>query len=196
MKTAKSFDTRKLVLLALLTAIVVVLQVLASLLPVYPFRLALVLVPIVIGAALIGRAAGAWLGFVFGFVVLVTSPDVIAFMTFSAPATILVVLLRGVLAGLAAAVVYKLLAKKSKTAGVITAAVICPIVNTGIFVLGMYVFFLPLISEWAGGAASVTSFIFLGMIGVNFIFELAINLVFSSVIVRLIQYGQDKRRRA
>jgi len=173
-----------------------VLQVLASLLPVYPFRLALVLVPIVIGAALIGRAAGAWLGFVFGFVVLVTSPDVIAFMTFSAPATILVVLLRGVLAGLAAAVVYKLLAKKSKTAGVITAAVICPIVNTGIFVLGMYVFFLPLISEWAGGAASVTSFIFLGMIGVNFIFELAINLVFSSVIVRLIQYGQDKRRRA
>ena len=187
------FDTRKLVLLALLTAIVVVLQAVASLIPVYPFRLTLVLVPMVIGAALIGRSAGAWLGFAFGLVVLVSSPDVIPFMQFSAPATILLVLLKGALAGLAAGFIYKLLEKKSKTVAVISAAVICPIVNTGIFVLGMYFFFLPLISEWAVEATSVTSFIFIGMIGVNFILEFAVNLVFSPVIVRLIQYGQSRR---
>jgi uncharacterized membrane protein len=192
MNTAK-IDTRKLILLALLTAIVVVLQMMASLLPVYPFRLTLVLVPIVIGAALVGRAAGAWLGFVFGFVVLVSSPDVAIFMAYSAPATILVILLRGTLAGLSAGIVYNLLAKKSKTVAVVAAAVICPIVNTGLFILGLYVFFLPLITDWAVGFANVTVFIFLGMIGINFIFEFAVNLVLSPVIVRLIQYGQDRR---
>jgi hypothetical protein len=38
------------------------------------------------------------------------------------------------------------------------------------------------------GAASVTAFIFLIMVGMNFILELTINLILSPTIVRLIQY--------
>ena len=191
MGTKKSFDTSKLVLLAMLTTIVAVLQLLASYFPVYPFTLNLVLMPIVIGAALLGKAAGAWLGFVFGFAVLVSDRSVIYFMQFNAPATILVILGRGAAIGFAAAAVYKLLENKGKTFAVISAALVAPIVNTGIFILGMYVFFLPLISQWAVGFNTVTAFIFLAMVGINFIFEFAVNLVLSPTIVRIIQYRRS-----
>jgi len=193
MNTNKRFDTRKLVFLALLTAIVVVLQALATIIPVYPFRLNLVLIPIVVGAAMISPLAGCWLGLVFGAVVLWTSPDVIPFMTYSPFAAILVVLARGVMAGLSAGWVYNALADKGKTVAVIAAAATCSFMNTGIFIIGIYVFFLPLLAEWGvAGAANIASFIFFVMIGFNFLFEFSINIIFSPSIVRLIRYGQSK----
>ena len=194
MKTTKRFDTRKLVLLALLTAIVVVLQTLAAILPVYPFTLTLVLVPMVIGAALVNAYAGGWLGLVFGLAVLL-SGNANLFIAVDPLATIFVVLLKGALAGLASGAVYKLFAAKNKTAATVIAAAVCPIVNTGIFIIGSYVFFLPTLTDWASsfGYETATAFIFLGMVGANFLIELGINLVLSPVIVRLIQYGQEKR---
>ena len=58
--------TRKLVLSAVMTAIVVILQVMAvvtrAILP--AFSINLVLIPIVIGAAIGGVGLGGWLGFI------------------------------------------------------------------------------------------------------------------------------------
>ena len=192
------FDTQKLVLLALLTAIVFVLQLLAILArPLFPlFTITLVLIPIIIGAALIGVYAGAWLGLAFGFAVLL-SGDAAAFLAINVPGTILVVLFKGALAGLASGVVYSLIAKKGRTAAAIVSAAICPIVNTGIFVVGTYLFFLETIKEWGAGAGyeNATAYIFLGLVGINFLVELGINIVLCPVIVRLIQYRQDRRAR-
>ena len=117
MNTAKSFDTRKLVLLALFTAIVVVLQAFSAYIRFGPFSITLVLMPITIGAALIGVYAGAWLGFVFMLVVLLTG-DAAAFMALRPAVTIVSVLLRGVILGVVTGGVYKLIAKKSKTANI------------------------------------------------------------------------------
>jgi len=189
MKQLKSIDTQKLVLLALLTAIVLVLQLLSSFIPVYPFRLNLVIIPIVIGAAMISPLAGLWLGFVFGFVVLVSSADVMPFMIFSPLATTVVILLRGALSGLAAGFTYRALENRNKTIAVMVAAFVCAITNTGLFVAGMYLFFLPLIAEWGvSGAAETASFIFIGMIGFNFLIEMIVNLIFCPAIVRLAQF--------
>lgn len=193
MKT-RSFDTRKLVLLALLTAIVIVLQVLATVIPVYPFRLALVLVPIVVGAALISPLAGGWLGLVFGFVVLL-DPTVAPFWALNPAATIVVILLRGILTGLGAGFLYKLIAMKHKTVAVVSAAAAAPIINTGLFILGLYVFFMPIV-EGLGEFFphfNVAQIIFLGMVGINFPLEFAVNLVLSPAIVRLIQYAKDRK---
>ena len=194
MKTAKRIETRKLVLLGLLTAIVVVLQALAAVLPVYPFTLTLSLVPMVIGAALVSPLAGGWLGLVFGFVVLITG-NANPFLVISPIATVLLCLAKGAFAGLLAGVVYHQLAKKSKTVATIVAAMVCPIVNTGIFVIGCYTFFLPTLKEWAAAFdfENATAYIFLGMISFNFIFEVVINIVLSPVIIRLVQYGQDRK---
>ena len=196
MNTTKRMDTRKLVLLALLTAIVVVLQVLAIVTrPLLPlFSISLVLLPITVGAALVGIYAGGWLGLAFGLAVLL-SGDAAPFMVIDPLGTVFLVLLKGALAGLAAGAVYKLFAAKSKTVAAIIAAAICPLVNTGIFVIGSYAFFLPTLTEWASafGFENATAYIFLGMIGVNFLIELGLNLILIPVIVRLIQYGQDRR---
>jgi len=198
MKLNRSFNTRKLVLLALLTGIVILLQFLGAFIRFGPFSVSLVLMPIVIGAALIGVYAGGWLGLVFGFVVLL-SGDAAPFLVVDPAATIFVVLLKGALAGLAAGAVYKLLAGKNRTIAAIGAGMVCPIVNSGIFIIGSYVFFIPTLTGWAeaaGDFANVTEFIFIGMVGVNFLFEFGLNLVLCPTVVRLIQYGQDRRQRS
>ena len=193
-KQKNTIVTRKLVLLGLLTAIVFVLQFVGAAIRFGPFSITLVLMPIVVGAALIGVYAGAWLGFVFGLVVLL-SGDAGAFLAINPFGAVLVVLLKGALAGFAAGAAYRVLCQKSRTVAAVVAGAVCPIVNTGVFIVGAYVFFLPTIVEWgeAAGYASPTAFIFLGMISFNFLFELGLNLVLSPVIVRLIQYGQDRR---
>ena len=188
----RSFSTHKIVLLGLFTGIVVVLQYLGAFIRFGPFSISLVLLPIAVGAALIGASAGGWLGFVFGLVVLLTG-DAAPFLAVNAFGTIFLVLLKGSLAGYAAGIAYTLLSKKDRTLAAIAAAAVCPLVNTGIFIVGSYVFFLPTLTLWgeAAGAANVTAFIFFGMVGANFFVELGLNLILSPVLVRLIHYGQD-----
>ena len=186
-KGSHQVDIVKLVGVALFTAIVVVLQYLGSFIKFGPFSISLVLVPIVIGAALYGRTAGAWLGFVFSVVVLL-QPDTSLFYQANFVGTIVVVLLKGTLAGLLAGVVYKALEKKNVTLAVIAAAFTCPVVNTGIFLLGSVIFFMDTIRTWAAGS-NVFVFMIVGLVGFNFLFELAVNMLLSPVIVRLIQVG-------
>ncbi|MBQ3481517.1 MAG: ECF transporter S component [Oscillospiraceae bacterium] len=202
----KRFDTRTLTGMALLTAVVVILQLLGAFVRFGPFSISLVLIPIVVGAALYGAAAGAWFGFVFGMVVLL-SGDAAAFLVVNPLGAILVVMLKGALAGLCSGLVYKALGnrgeksampagdgkKKGVDLAVIAAAVICPVVNTGVFLLGCLIFFLPTISEWAAamGFESVGRYMILGLVGGNFIFELLFNIVLSPVIVRLIKVGRN-----
>lgn len=184
--------TKTMVGVGLLTAIVVVLQALAvAIRPTGVFNISLVLVPIVVGAALYGYKAGAWLGFVFSIVVLFT--DAGAFLAVSVPGTIITVILKGTLAGLVAGLVYLLLEKKNRYVAVVVSAIACPIVNTGIFLLGCMVFFLDTINGWgaAAGFENVGFYLIFGMVGVNFLIEMAVNIVLSSVIVRLIRIGKN-----
>ena len=192
---SKRFNTRKLTGLALLTAVVVILQFLGAFIRFGPFSISLVLIPIVVGAALYGVLAGAWLGFVFGLVVLL-SGDAAAFLVISPIGTILVVLLKGALAGLCAGAVYKALSKVNETVAVIVAAIVAPVVNTGIFLLGCLVFFLPTVTEWsqAMGFESVGKYMILGLVGGNFLFELLFNVVLSPVIVRLVRLGKKENK--
>ena len=92
-------------------------------------------------------------------------------------------------AGLLAGLVYQLLAGKSRTLAVIAAGVVAPVVNTGIFLLGCRLFFYGTIQTWAteAGFESAGLFMVTAFVGVNFLVELAVNLVLSSGIVRIIQ---------
>lgn len=181
--------TSKVVGLGLFTAIVVVLQFLGSFIKFGPFSITLVLAPIVIGAALYGIGAGTYLGLVFGATVLI-SGDAAAFLTINPIGTVIIVLLKGMLAGLAAGLVYSLISKASSLAGVIVAGVVCPIVNTGIFLAGCYIFF----QEWLVAVFGTTGFVTVvaGLVGVNFLVELGINMVLSTAIVKIIDLGKKQ----
>lgn len=176
--------------MGILTAIVVVLQSLAIAIRFGTFNITLVLVPIVVGAALYGWKAGAWLGFVFGVVVLFT--DAGAFLAINVPGTIATCILKGAFAGAAAGAVYNLVSKKNKVAAVISAGVVSPVVNTGLFLLGCYAFFFDTIKEWAAGAGfeDAGTYMMTAFVGLNFVVELAINLVLSSAIVLIISLGK------
>ena len=181
----------------ILAALVIVLQAIATFIQFGPFVITLALVPIVIGAALFGVKAGAILGGMFGIVVLIatiTAADPGAHMLWIANpiATALVILLRGILAGAAAGCVYGWVAKKNKYVGVVAAAIICPIVNTGVFLAAMYFIFPSFLALWADGAHTVY-FLLVGLAGINFLVELVINMVCSPAIVRIIHIGKTTR---
>lgn len=181
-------QTRLLVLGAVFTALVIVLQFLGTFIRFGMFSISLVLLPIIIGAATCGYKIGAWLGFVFGVVVLL-SGDATAFLTVNYWGTIATVLVKGTLCGLVAGLVYSALAKYNQYLAVMAAAIICPIVNTGIFLLGCQIFFLETIKEWgaAAGFNNVAAYMFLGLAGGNFLFELGTNLVLSPAVVRVLK---------
>ncbi len=180
-------NTKTLVGTALLTALVIVLQMLSLVIPpIGPFRISLVLIPIVIGAAMYGYKAGAWLGFVFGIVVVLT--DAGAFLAVNVIGTVITCLLKGAVAGLVAGIVYSLIEKKNRTVAVIVAALVTPVVNTGIFLLGCSVFFMDTINQWAAGAgyASAGAFMIGGLVGFNFLIEMAVNIILNPVIIRVL----------
>lgn len=181
--------TQKVVGMGLFTAIIVALQMLASAIKFGPFSITLVLAPIVIGAALYGIGAGAWLGLTFGVTVLI-SGDAAAFLTINPIGTVLTVIAKGMVAGIVAAVIYKAIEKKNKTVAVVAAGIACPIVNTGIFLIGCYLFF----REWLIAVFGTTGFatVITGLVSVNFAVELGINMLLASVIVRIIDLGKKQ----
>ena len=197
-KKRTRMSTENLTMGAILTALVVILQFLAlgikALMPFLPFTFSLVLIPIVIGAAKCGPYMGAWLGFVFGVIVLL-SGDAAAFLMINSIGTILTVLVKGTLCGLASGFVYRLLEKKQKTVAVYVAAAVCPMVNTGIFFLGCVAFFMDTVAEWAvafGFGDNVALYMFVGLAGVNFLFEFFVNILLSPVIIRALNLKKNQ----
>jgi len=183
--------TKNMVGVGLFTAIVVVLQFLGGGIKFGMFSISLVLLPIVVGAALYGWKSGAWLGFAFGAAVLL-SGDAAAFLVINPAATVLVVLTKGAACGLVAGMTYQLLEKLNKTAAVFASAVVCPVVNTGVFLLGCHLFFLETVAQWGAalGYENAAAYMFLGLAGFNFLIELGVNILLAPVIVRLIRIGK------
>lgn len=183
--------TKSMVGVGLFTAIVVVLQFLGGGIKFGMFSISLVLVPIVVGSAIYGGKAGAWLGFAFGAAVLL-SGDAAAFLVINPLATVLVVLVKGIACGLVAGLLYRLFEKLNRTIAVFAAAMICPMVNTGIFLLGCQFFFLETVAEWGAalGYENAAAYMFLGLAGLNFLIELGVNIILAPVIVRLIRIGK------
>ena len=173
--------------MAVLTAVVVILQLISVFFRFGPFSITLVLVPVILGSMLFGPWAGAWLGLVFGATVLL-SGDAAAFLVVNPFGTVVTVLGKGFLAGLVAGLVYRLIARKNEWAALFASSFVCPIVNTGVFLLGCLVFFMPTINEWAAeaGAPNAGYYLICGMVGINFLIELGLNLLIAPGLYRLV----------
>ena len=180
----KTIDIKKLTYLAILSAIVFLLQIISFFMRGPVFSLTFVLVPIVIGVALCGFGAGPWLGFVFGVAVLVTG-DANLFLSINAFGTIVTVILKGIFAGAAAAGVYKALVGINKYVAVVVAAITAPLVNTGTFFVGCLLFFNDYIASLAGDT-NIALFIVTAFIGFNFLIEVAVNMILVPTVYRLI----------
>ena len=189
---------KRMATVALLMALVVVLQFIGGMIPpIGGFSISLVLIPIVLGAALYGPGTGALLGAVFGLVVTVnciTGADIGGQMVFLANPIlcIAVVMGKGILAGLASGFVYKALKGVNSYVAMLLAAAVCPIVNTGTFVICMLTFFKDVLSVWAGGG-DIMAYVLSGLMLCNFVPELIINLVFSPAGQRILHTVEKKQ---
>ncbi len=186
----------RMVQMALLVALVFVLQTFGSFIKIGPLPLSFVLVPIVIGAIHLGPSCGAILGGVFGVITMImgiSGVDVFSHMLWEASPIwfIIVCLLKAILAGLGSAVIYqglnKLFGGKHVTVSTIIASVSAPIINTGIFVVGMLLFFGGVAESFVNESyTSAVEVVLLMLAGFNFLGEFAVNLVLSPAIVRIV----------
>ena len=195
MKTTNKqrMDTRQLVLLALLTALVALLAYLGGFVKIGGLAsISLTLIPVVIGAALCGPAAGAWLGGVAGVVFFMTA-DAAFWMSLSIPGTIITVMVKGIASGFLAGLAYRLLERFNRYVAVLVAAIVCPVVNTGIFLLGCLLFFMDAVNAGAAGEGiSVAAYLIIFYVGLNFVFELLSNILLSPAVVRLLNIRKKK----
>ncbi len=197
-KANKKFDTYRLTALGILTAIIIVLQIFSTFVKFGPFSITLALIPIVIGAAMFGAGAGAYLGAVFGVVVLlmcVFGADVGGAMVWNASPLLcaLLVILKGTLAGFEAGVHYRALESSNKIVATVVAALVSPLVNTGIFILGMMIFFKDILAAWAGGS-DVLYYIIFVMTGVNFLVEVGTNIVLCPVVAKIMEAVKKQKK--
>lgn len=189
----KSFFTAKNVtILGVLTAIIVVLQIFGSYFRIGTISLSFVLVPIVIGGIMTGVIGGTILGFIFGVITLVmgiVGADQFTFILFSDHPflTILTCVIKGSAAGFMSGFVYKLLKDKNLTLSTFAASAVAPIVNTGLFIVGAFCMADTLNSNFVAENSNVVYFIFIGCAGINFLIELAINLVLAPSVCKIIK---------
>lgn len=182
---------RKMTGVALLMALVVVLQMVGGMIPpVGGFTISLVLIPIVLGAALYGPKTGALLGATFGVVVIIgciTGTDPGGAMVFQANPILCIVLVlaKGILAGFLSGVVYAVMKGKNETLAMVLAAAVCPVANTGTFIAGMAAFFIDVLAAWAGGG-DILGYVLSGLVLCNFVPELIINVIFSGAGTRIL----------
>ena len=189
MKNKKHTSVVRLTSLALLAALVVVLQTVATGIKIGPVPISLTLVPIVVGAILFGQGAGAFLGGVFGVVCLIAgiagTDQFTNLLWVASPFWLTLVCVgKAVLCGWVAGLVYKALSK-NQTLGCIAAAICAPIVNTGVFAVGMLTVFRSILQDFAGGTDIVIVRV-----------ELGVNAVLSAAIARIVKAVQKSHGEA
>ena len=183
MEKEKFFSAKKLAALAMLTALVIVLQIFGSYFAIGAVRLSFVLIPIVVGAIVLGPLYGAFLG--FGIVGL--DPFTQVLFTEHPFLTALTCFIKAIAAGFLSGLAYKLIKSKSELAAVFVAAAVAPIVNTGIFILGALTMYDSINAMAVANNASVVYFLFILCAGVNFLIEFALNMVLAPSVCRVIR---------
>lgn len=186
-----SLMIKKLVGLATLTALVIVLQLLSNNVTFGNLSITLALIPIAVGAILYGPLAGLFLGMVMGGIVLTGADTQTYFLSVNPAATVVLCLVKSGVAGLVSGLLFKLfafIAKKQSNvnkkkalfaAGIIVAALVVPLVNTFIFIIGAVIFFSVYYPSLEAAIAAV--------IGTNFLVEFIISAALSPALVTLVK---------
>lgn len=183
-----SIMIKRLVGLATLCAITFVLQFwIAGILPKLPIgggtAINLALIPVVVGAILYGPVGGLTVGLFLGAVTLLPGQGAEGFYVnwYMTILAIVLCLAKAGLAGFLSGLVFKLLFKKNYYVAIYAAAIVAPIVNTGIFLL----LYGVLIYIMTGSAYGPTFVATAAAVWIVFLVELAVNILFAPALATL-----------
>ena len=189
------FTAKRITGMAVLLALVIVLQAFGGSISIGAVQLNFTLIPIVLGAILYGVVVGGILGFACGVVVLIQvimglSPFYTLIWTHTPVVAALTCVVKTTVAGLVSGWLFKLIARKNPYVAVFVAAGVVPIINTALFIVGCLfmgesiTLFQNMLPDFAG--MNPFTFILVGLVTFNFFIELAINLVLAPVVYRVI----------
>ena len=197
MEKKKFFSAKNVAVLGVLMALVIVVQAFGGSISIGVVQLNFSLIPIVLGAIVLGPLAGALLGFACGVVILVQVlmglvPFYVLIWTNDPIVTTLTCLLKTTVAGLVSGFLFQWLEKKNKIVAVFVASGIVPLVNTAIFVLGCLC--MTSVYQMSDGT-NVLAFILVSIVTFNFFIELAINLVVAPALNEVYRVVEKRFRR-
>lgn len=200
MRNKNSRNIRRLTGISLLLAVAVALGFLANYVTFGPISITLSLIPLVMAGVIYGPIAGLIVGLAIGAVTIV-APGTISMIAAlqsvsSLPAwvvtleTIFVCLVKMGMAGLIPGLIFKFLKKKHFNLGVILAGISAPIVNTGLFAFFMSTLMRnDLNAAYNQNGANFAYFLFIGMIGINFLVEFSVNAILSPALVYISKFA-------
>ena len=175
------FNTKTIVITGLLLALEIIFQLIGNYLQIGPANINLSLVPVVIAGFIGGPISAAILGFFNGIMALLSPSTIAFFMPMSPVGTVLVCLLKCTLAGVVSSLVYRWLTKLANVhVATPVAAALVPIINTGLFILGSFIFFREWIFAEGRDVVGAWGFVIIGVVGWNFLIELGTTLVLST----------------
>ncbi|MBQ9755987.1 MAG: ECF transporter S component [Clostridia bacterium] len=184
----KFFSTKNVVYLAILTALLVVLNLLSTVFKIIT-NVNLTLIPIVLGALLLGVKGGLILGLISGlmtFIFGVTGVDPFTNILFvNQPIlTFLTCTVKTTAAGALGGLLYGVTKSKNKYVATFVAAGVVPIVNTAVFIIGALTMYNVIATNFS---ENVLYFLVIVCAGVNFLIEFAVNLLVAPAIHAVIR---------
>ena len=191
----KFFTAKNVALLGVLIALAVVLQIFASGISIFGITMNFSLIPIALAGIMMGWIGGGIIGLVCGLVVFITAAvmgqePATSFLFQVNPAIFsLTCIGKTTVAGIVCGLLYKLISKKNEFIAVCVSAIVIPIINTGIYMLGM-VLMKGAVAQFLGLTQSSAGVVFtavFGLIWINFLIEMAINVVFVPIINRVMK---------
>ena len=189
----KNTDTiKKITGSAILLAFIVIFQFIGNNINIGGASINLSLLPIAIGAMLYGPLVGAFLGLASGAIII---PNATAFLAYNPVGTVIICLVKTTVAGLVCGLLFKLFKKKALIPGIYICSLLVPVINTGIFLVGCFTIFNGLMETWAGSQDQVIGFIFLTLIGINFLVEIIV-AIFLTPSVALIMRNVMRKNHA
>ncbi len=197
MNNGKKFlTTRNVVYLAVLTTLLVVLNLLSTVFRVVT-NVNLTLIPIVLSALLLGWRGGLILGLISGlmtyfFGVFGVDPFTNFLFVEHPVLTFLTCTVKTTAAGVLGGIIYSIISKKNKYLATFVASGIVPIINTGVFILGALTMYDSFSVLSSASNVSVMYYLIIMCAGVNFIVEFVINLLVApaiNTVVRVLDKG-------
>ena len=191
-------SARTITWFAILLALVIVLQIFASSIPLGFANISLTLIPIVLGGMILGPLYGGLLGLVFGIITLImgiTGKDYFTSVIFNDHPflTAMVCIVKATAAGVGSAFIYRLFKGKNKYVATFIAAGAAPIINTGLFVLGALTMSDTLNANFVADGQTVIYFLVIVCAGINFIVEFVLNMICSPAIYRVCEIIEKRK---
>lgn len=171
---------QKITGISILMTLAIVLTFISNYVPAGMVNINLTLVVIVIGACIYGPLAGLLLGVINGIITLIAPATLAVFFPLHPLLTILLCIVKTGVAGLVSGLLFKLFKSiKKEFIGTIVSSIVVPIINTGLFIIGVLLFFLDVY----GDATTLITLV----LSVNFLIEFISIVVLSPAIYRIIK---------